>query len=179
MRAASERPPRRWPRRVIGWGLQLAVLGLVLWLVTSWQQRDLVPQGDSAPGFELRDLTGKTVRLEDYRGKQVVVHFWATWCGVCRREFGDLNAFQAERGDGVALLTIVADGESPEALQDFVAEHDLRYPVLLGTPEVLAAYAVRAYPTSYIVGADGRIQDRTVGYTPEWSLRARASCARW
>jgi peroxiredoxin len=96
---------------------------------------------------------------------------------VCRVENSTLNALYAALGPDQVLLTVVADDDAG-ALRAFKREHGHRYPVLLGTREVLAAYGVSAFPTNYVIDTSGRVSSHTVGISSELGLRARLGCAR-
>lgn len=168
-----------WRRRVLRVLMQvLLALGVFL-VVSEWQTRRLLPRGvTEAPDFELATLDGQRVRLSDYRGKTVLVHFWATWCGVCRHEVDALNALAENLDDDEVLLTIAADGEDVQAVRRFVSERGAKYPVLLGGEDIVSAYRVTMFPTNYFVNEDGRIAASTVGMSTRWMLRARMGCAR-
>jgi peroxiredoxin len=146
--------------------------------VTAYQGRYLVGAGSEAPAFALSALDGSSVSLESFRGKRVLVHFWATWCGVCRQEFGALNAVQSGLSADEAMITVVADSEDPEAIRRFAKERDLRYPILLASEDVIRDYRVRAFPTNYFVAPNGEVKAHTVGMSTRFSLNARLALAR-
>jgi peroxiredoxin len=145
--------------------------------VSQWQQSGLLSRGEPAPDFTATTLDGRRVQLSDYRGKRVLLHFWATWCGVCRQEFGMLNRLHHSLAEDSVLLTVVADGDNPQ-LAEFVLAQGLDYPILRTERGVLTKYKVGAFPTNYFVDAAGMIRSRTVGLATSWSMRSRLSCAR-
>jgi len=170
----SDPRPRRplWLR----WVLEaLVVLGLFA-AVSAWQTREL-PSDGPAPALALKTLDGTVVRLEELRGKTLLLHFWATWCGVCRYEIPAVNAVYDGLDGREALLSVVADSEDVDNVRRFVAERGIRYPVLLATPEVLERYRVRAFPTNYFIDPGGMIRSSTMGMSTRWSLAARMGCA--
>ena len=179
-RADDAKPERRskWRRRLRSWAFDIVLLAGVYLAISAWQRRDHLDAAAPAPAFSLRDLDGNVVTLESFRGKSLLVHFWATWCGVCKREFGALNAVQEELGEDEALVSIVSDAENPEAIRSFVRANDIRYPVLLGTDEVLRAFRVSAYPTNYFVTPVGTIDDSNRGMSSRWGLATRLGCAK-
>ncbi len=123
-----------------------------------------VPSLDApAPDFKLDSLSGESVQLEDYRCKPVLLNFWATWCAPCRLE---MPAFQSRYEEHAGDLAIVAvnNAESPSDVQFFVDELDLTFDILLDpSAEVQRLYLVRAYPTSFLLDADGVIRVQHIG----------------
>jgi peroxiredoxin len=157
--------------------LEVGFIVFAFILLTRWQTRSLLPQGEAAPAFTLRDLEGNTVSLSDLAGKSTMVHFWATWCGVCKREFSTLNALNEALYDDEALVAIV-DSTDAGAVLDFAKKHGLEYPVLLGTPEVRDAYRVQAFPTNYFVDKEGKLVSATVGMSTRLGMASRMHFAR-
>ena len=127
-----------------------------------------------APAFALRDLEGKVVRLADYKGKVVLVDFWATWCGPCRRELPHLKALQDRFGrQGFVVLGISVDHQGQDRVRTFVKRNGVTWPTLLADATVLADYGdVRAIPTKFVIDRDGRVADRMLGYAAEKDLEA-------
>lgn len=164
--------PRSTRRRVLRWTVEgLAGLGLFIGL-SRFQTRGLIDSGSVAPDFEVQGLDGKRVALGDFHGQRVLLHFWATWCGVCRQEFGMLNRLHAELPQGARLLALAAE-EDVEALRRFVAEHDLQYAIAIADRDVLQRYRVQAFPTNYFLDGEGRVNTVTVGMSTGFALRAR------
>jgi peroxiredoxin len=158
----------------------LHVLALLAawWLIGAYQTRRHLPRSEaSAPNFALRDLTGKSVSLEQFRGRRVLLHFWATWCGVCKLELPSLRALHANLDADEVLLTVVEDSDDVEAVRRFAQEHELNYPILLGSEAVIAQYRVSAYPTNYYLRKDGSISATSVGLSTRLGMSARLSLA--
>ena len=123
-----------------------------------------------APDFFLRTLNGRSVRLSDYRGKTVVLNFWASWCPPCRREMPDFQTLWEERGpSGPDDLVILAVNLLPEdtiaAAEGFVEEFGLTFPVLLDTSrgEVARRYGVRALPATFFIDREGIVRTTALG----------------
>ena len=174
--AERDKPNKRWSwRRVL---LDVAVLALAYWGISAWQSSALIASGTPAPALELQSLEGKTWSLETLKGRRVLLHFWATWCGVCRREHDALNALQEKLGPEELLLSVVLDADDESAGRRAVAEGKVRYPVLMGNAAIQQAYRVRALPTNYFVDAAGAIAGSSVGMSTRWGLGARLGCAR-
>lgn len=164
--------------RLRRFGLEFGVILVVFFGLGLWQTRGLLPRGEALPEFDLVDLEGKRATLSDYRGKTLLVHFWATWCGVCRQEFSALNALHENLEPDEALVTVVADSKDRARLARFIREHQLEYPVLLGTPELLENYKIEAFPTNYYVDRAGLLRDKTVGLSTRLSMGARMACTK-
>ena len=134
------------------------------------------PQADAAPDFEVLDADGNTVRLSDFRGKPVVVNFWATWCPPCRSELPGFENLYAEYGDRVTFLMVdLTDGsnDTVESVKSFVAENGFTFPVYFDTEHSAAdAYGINAIPVTIFVRADGTLEAQQVGTMQENMLRA-------
>ena len=130
-----------------------------------------------APDFTLRDLNGERVALNSYRGKLVLLNFWATWCPPCRAEIPDLNRIQAAFEDqDVVVLGVSWDELSTDQIKRFVKNYKVTYPVLHGTQSELSvigrAYQWEGYlPTTYLVDREGRLQDKHIGGGTEHLFR--------
>lgn len=117
-----------------------------------------------AADFTLQDLSGKSVKLSDYKGKVVLIDFWATWCPPCIASIPGIEKLHKNYKDkGLVVLAVSLDEGGWDSVQSFVAGQGISYPVLKGTEEVSADYQVRTIPMLFIVGKDGRIAKRYLG----------------
>ncbi len=116
--------------------------------------------------FTLKDLGGKDVKLSSFKGKVILLNFWATWCGPCKIEIPWFNEFHQKYKDrGFVVLGISAD-DTVEQLKPFVAEHRMSYPVLLGRgrDDVQEALGpVWGLPTTLIISRDGKVCHKHMG----------------
>jgi peroxiredoxin len=112
-----------------------------------------------APDFTLKDANGKRVSLSDFKGEVVVLNFWATWCGPCKTEIPWFIDFQKEwQARGFTVLGVSMDEDGWKAINPYVAEKKINYPVLLANEEVSQAYGgIDALPTTFIIGRDGKV----------------------
>lgn len=171
---STTRPRRRWLR----WGAEALLAAALFWAVTRYQERGTLEVDRPFPELSLRTAEGRAFDWSSLRGKRVLVHVWATWCGVCLSELGSLRALARELPPDMRLVTIVADGEDPERVRRFMAERHIDYPVLLGSDAVLEALQVKVFPTNYFVDATGTLRDKTTGLSHRFAYRARLGCIR-
>lgn len=132
-----------------------------------------INQGNRARDFTLTSLDGSDVSLSDYRGNVVLVNLWATWCGPCRAEIPDLEAaYRAHEDEGFVVLGINVE-EPRQAVEPFVDEMDMTYPVLLDEGgQVLKEYRGLGLPMSLLVDREGVIQVRHIGFLTEKQLES-------
>jgi thiol-disulfide isomerase/thioredoxin len=118
-----------------------------------------------APDFTLESLDGKTMHLSDFRGKAVLLNFWATWCGPCKIETPWLVELQSQYGSqGLQVVGVAMDDSGKEEIARFAKEMGMNYPVLLGKEAVGDAYGGVPYlPESFFIGRDGKIVDKIMG----------------
>jgi thiol-disulfide isomerase/thioredoxin len=120
---------------------------------------------DKAPEFTLKSVDGKTVKLSDYKGKVVIIDFWATWCPPCRRGIPDLVSIQKEFKDKVVIIGISLDREKTiKDVPGFVKNNEINYPVVYGDDKVVIDYGgIQSIPTSFVVDKNGTVVDMHVG----------------
>lgn len=116
-----------------------------------------------APDFTLTSLDGKRVTLSDYRGKIVLLNFWATWCPPCRSEMPDIQAVADEYSSDLVVLAI-DNAESKDIVEPFVRELELKFVVLLDSTGALSQiYNVQGLPTTYLIDRAGIVRSSNVG----------------
>jgi cytochrome c biogenesis protein CcmG/thiol:disulfide interchange protein DsbE len=126
-----------------------------------------------APDFSLKDINGKTVRLSDYRGKVILLDFWATWCGPCKMEIPWFMEFERKYKDrGFAVLGLSMDDDGWQSVRPFVQELGMNYRVMIADDRTGELYGlllgpesggISALPTAFLIDRDGRVANEQVG----------------
>lgn len=121
--------------------------------------------GTAAPDFTLQSLDGQTVRLSDFRGKAVLLNFWATWCAPCKIEMPWFVELQKQYGpEGLQVVGVAMDDASPKDIAGFAKEMGVNYPVLIGKEAVGDAYGgVQFLPENFYIDRSGKVMDRAFG----------------
>jgi peroxiredoxin len=120
--------------------------------------------GLPAPDFTLKDLEGNDITLHEYRGRVVVLSFWATWCPACRAEMPSLEALHRRMAEQGVVVLGVNGGEPVERVRDFMTNLRLSFPVAMDTDgRIHARYHIRQYPVTFIIDRKGRLVERHLG----------------
>lgn len=137
----------------------LTIVLLILPAYARGQQRTAVPD------VAFKDLHGRTVRLSAYRGRVLLVNFWATWCPPCRAEMPDLVRLQKEyAGRGLQIVGIAQPPLKQSEVRRFTRRVKVNYPILLGTNEISTLFAAgEILPVTFIVDRMGNLRERIVG----------------
>ena len=131
-----------------------------MWAKAVTPADELIPAAlrKAAPDFSVTDLDGKTVTLRQYRGKVVLLDFWAVDCGGCRVEIPWYVEFDRKyRGQGLQLVGLDMYGESPAMIRPFMAKSGMTYPVAVGTDALGAEFGLQAMPLTLLIDREGRI----------------------
>jgi cytochrome c biogenesis protein CcmG, thiol:disulfide interchange protein DsbE len=138
--------------------------------------------GDVAPDFRLQDLQGRDVTLSEFRGKVVLLEFWATWCPPCRATVPELVSVQEKYKDrDFVVLGISMDDEGADLrteLLDFSKQFHINYPVLMGSEAVEREYKVWSIPRSFLIDKEGRIRESYSGYIDQYESKVSAEVER-
>lgn len=122
-------------------------------------------EGDKAPNFALKSVDGKTVKLSDYKGKIVIIDFWATWCPPCRRGIPDLISIQKEFKKDVVVIGVSLDAEKTiKDVPGFIKDYGINYPIVYGDDKITIDYGgIRSIPTSFVIDKKGNVVDSHIG----------------
>jgi cytochrome c biogenesis protein CcmG/thiol:disulfide interchange protein DsbE len=157
-------------KRIVGIAAVLGIAVALGWVTSHRTESRVVAVRDAAgrhaaPDFELRDGSGKLVKLSDYRGKVVLLDFWATWCGPCNIEIPWFEEFERKYKDrGFEVLGVSMDDDGWKAITPFAAEKKINYRIVLGNDKTADQYgSVEALPTTFVIDRNGRIAKTFVG----------------
>ncbi len=160
-------------KRNIIWIIIILIIGV--YLFPSLKNRLAFAGGkpavnERAPEFSLADLSGKNIHLSDFRGKVVLVNFWASWCPPCKMEIpGFQKIYETYKDKGFTVIGIATDDVSPS----FIKDTGMAYPVALADDKVIRDYGnISGIPASFLVGRDGRLIKKVMGMYFEGALKS-------
>ncbi len=139
---------------------------LMLCLTSGWSGQSITELSNkkAAPEFTVKDMDGEIHHLSDYRGKTVIINFWATWCPPCRAELPSMNrAWKELKQDNIAMLAINI-GEDEDTIFTFLGDYPIDFTILLDeTGEMIKTWPVRGLPTTFVLDSEGRLIYRAIG----------------
>jgi len=153
-------------------GIAIAVAALTIMARLSGQgvpgenATNITCKTSSAPVWELQDVGGKTVRSADFKGKVVILDFWATWCAPCRAEIPDFIALQKQyENQGLVVIGASVDEGGADVVKPFAQKLGINYPVVLADEKTQEAFGgIEAVPTTFIIDREGRIVKEHMGF---------------
>jgi peroxiredoxin len=118
--------------------------------------------GQKAPDFELKTLTGEPAKLSSFKGKKVMLNFWATWCPPCKAEMPEMEQFYKQGNKDVVILAVNIDSQND--VKGFADKNGITFPILLDTDsKVNGTYQILSIPTTYFIDRNGVIQNKYTG----------------
>jgi peroxiredoxin len=152
-------------RCLVRWTLPLVLLGL---LASCARQRNTAASsgsGKAAPDFALKDSTGATIKLSDYRGKVVLLNFWATWCEPCKIEIPWFISFQQKfKNQDFAVVGVSMDDDGWESVKPYLAHSKINYQVVVGNDDISKLFGeIDALPTTFVIDRGGHIANSHTG----------------
>jgi peroxiredoxin len=155
-------PPAKEFMKSSPW-FRLLLTGITL-TTLSWTSSSARESRKAAPAFSLIDANGSSVRLADYRGRIVLLDFWATYCGGCKVEIPWYEEFADKyKGNGLAVIGVSLDEDGWKIVKPFLANNPIKYPVVLGSDNLTKLYGVESMPTTLLIDRDGNIAASHVG----------------
>ncbi|HFD31370.1 MAG TPA: protein disulfide oxidoreductase [Gammaproteobacteria bacterium] len=148
--------------------LEITLIILVIFIARLWMQRDIV--SDTAPNIQAQMLNGKRFDLYETKTRPILVHFWATWCPVCKLEQSNIENIAKDKN----VITIAMQSGDDNELKKFMNEENLTFNVINDENGLLSRfYNIKGVPVSFIVNKENKIDFIEVGYTTEIGLRLR------
>ncbi len=146
----------------------LISIGLVLFSPFSQSHADqsltLMEKLPPAPDFSLADMDGEVFTLSQYRGKPVIINFWATWCPPCREELPSMNRAWAKIKDQGIVMIAVNVGENEDTIFSFTGDYPIDFLLLLDqTGDTINQWPIKGLPTTFVVDPNGRLHYRAIG----------------
>lgn len=137
---------------------------------TKSKHNDDYPQ---APEFTLEDLNGNKISLSDLKGKVIFLNFWATWCPPCKAEIPHfIEAYKEYKDQGMEIIGISVDKTGAKSVIKFTEKYKINYPVAMYTLDIIKDYRPgNAIPVTIIIGPNGKIRHKKVGYTEKEYLK--------
>jgi len=126
-----------------------------------------VKDPEKAPALPDHDISGAPLSMANWTGKVVFVNFWATWCPPCREEIPELVSLQKQYGSNLQIVGISEDDDPAANVSKFATRNGINYPIVMSTPELIAAYGgVAALPTTFVIDTQGRVVEKHAGVQP-------------
>jgi peroxiredoxin len=159
-REARDRQTRAARSWIWATAAAMAVFVCVLAFPHLWSSAAVrvLKDGQPAPDFNLKDSTGANLRLSGYKGRAVLLNFWATWCGGCRVEIPMLMEFENRyKTSGLAVIGVSMDDDGWKSVKPWLGKNNLNYPVVIGDQELAKRYGVEAMPMTLLIDREGRV----------------------
>jgi len=158
---------------------------LIFMGLSYWQERDMLNAETAIPVLSAVALDGKTYQIPastsitslftDTSNKNTLIYFFAPWCNICHLSIGNLNILRGQLDESELDIVIVAlDWQSKQEVQQFISEHQLNFPVLLGNSQWQEQYKIKGFPSYYVIDHNGKVLSRSMGYSSSVGLLRRS-----
>jgi peroxiredoxin len=142
-------------------------------ITLSWTSSSAREARKTAPAFALTDVSGSPIKLSDYRGRVVLLDFWATYCGGCKVEIPWYKEFADKyKRNGLAVIGVSLDEDGWKVLKPFLAKNPINYPIVLGGENLVKQYGVESMPTTLLIDRDGTIAASHAGMVDKGKFEA-------
>jgi len=160
--------------KYLSYALQLTFFVALYLVLEIWQTRNLLPDDGSqqAPKFSLAGIDGEVYQSAQLNQVPTVIYFFAPWCKVCHYSISNLQKLYEDTPiDQLNVLAVVLDWQNKQEVEEYIKDHNLTMPVLLGTNETMEDFKIQAFPTYYVLDKDQKITKVSMGYSTEIGLR--------
>jgi peroxiredoxin len=132
-----------------------------------------------APDFTLTSVNGKTITLSQFRGKVILLDFWATWCAPCRSAIPHLkDLYKAYREKGLEIIGLSLDKGNPERVRKFAANMGIEYTIIMADDDLVKKYGISPIPTTYLIDREGYITNKWIGFSQTLMSKIAAETER-
>ena len=154
---------------------QIALAFIIFILLSEWQAADMRNEGEEVKPLTSPTLGGDIMTFPDQsaQSENTLVYFFAPWCTICDLSMGNLNLVKHQFNSDVNVLIVALDYQSIEEVQEFIADKELDFPVILGDSRWSREYQIRAFPSYYIIDSSGTVLSRTMGYSSTAGMLSR------
>lgn len=162
-------------RKFFSWIFQLIVFVSIFSIVSAWQQKDMLDNGQSPVSkISLLSVDGiaKHYNLND-KQNNTFIYFFAPWCRVCHASIDNLEEIYQTKPEATRIIVIALDWLSLNQINEFLSQHNLTMPVLIGTEQLQKEFKITAFPSYYLISKEGEIKSKGLGYTSEVGMRWR------
>lgn len=160
------------------WLIDVTVIVFIFGAIKWWQTKDLLPDKTAVSVASIEKLPvvdGSLGQVDWSQDKPTLIYFFAPWCSVCHYSIGNLNELRISYSESKLRIFIIAlDYKDISEVQEFLGNHDLDIPVLLGNQQISQYFNVGAFPTYYLINNSNQVVSKNVGYSTEIGLRLRA-----
>ncbi len=159
-------------QKILGWAKELLIAGIIIGVVLNVVSFLKKPElkSNTIPHLELTTTTQKPISLQNYKGKPLLIHFWATWCPACKLEASNIESLSKTH----QVITIAVNSGTDNEINTFIKEKGFHFDVINDNEGKLASkFSISSFPTTFIYGANKEIKFSEVGYTSTLGLKLR------
>lgn len=163
-------------KKLIVWLNQILIFIGIFILITWWQQKDMLSTGNEnlSPSFKLVSMENEVISFDPTKsGNKTLIYFFAPWCSICHASIDNIEAIKESSQDQINFYIIALDWKSKQEISEFLSQHNLTIPVLLGSRSTSDAFQIKGFPSYYVIDKKGKIKHRDMGYTTELGMRVR------
>jgi peroxiredoxin len=153
--------------------IQITIFVLIFQLLTWFKESSMLEKKQSLAeySFNLPTITGEIISLSPQ--KKTVIYFFAPWCSICHASIDNLQAIY-QKNEEINVIAVALDFIDVSEIEDFVAQHQLTFPIAIGNEKIKKAYKVHGYPSYYVISEENTVIAKSIGYSTELGLYLRS-----
>jgi len=167
-------------KKLITWINQILIFIGIFLAITWWQQKDMLSthSDDLAPSFSLVSTDNQVISFDPQaQSQKTLLYFFAPWCSICHASIENIEDIKKTADGKINFLIIALDWKTKAEVVEFIEQHQLSIPVLLGTQQTSDQFKIKAFPSYYVIDSDGLLKSKDMGYTTELGMRVRLGLA--